>query len=408
MTTACLTETHDGSGSSSGKSQAGLFQARIASNKALSQQNLTDAHDSNEDFDFEALSAFEDVVSSEGSVDSGGSDETVVSDFDELEEVSEGELSFDDQSQPPSPVLLSTTSELTLTRDNVVMKNHHGSQLVGATVKESRAHGTTTTLEEAMDTQDMDETNIFSDEDCIADVVDYPQQVGTENNITNLVAGTALSCDETEQHVPGRWEQAKKPNDDSSDDDMSHTSDKEWTEMSFESPEFLYGNNSTPCVHTRHPTSKYTTISQEKHNILPLSVEKYDDNTEDTDNTEICKVTHCQALELRTDSAFDSLEDYDETLSVSEFETIQVVSATDTLTICNNQNAMPSTNDENNIMDSSQKMLTQECTLVGSAEFRMRDVSKKLEIVSDTEGGVLTCDVTDDDFCWDSEHVIES
>lgn len=462
----------------------GLFQARIASRviQSQSQYNSADDCNRNEDFDFEALSSFEDVRSlRDSSVASDSDDETVASDFDELRGVSDRELSFCDQSpRSQSPLLLSTSTSThtmhELPHSNIAAAQNH-SISVAATAE--GIGGTTTvsmdvdnsTIAMSMDidnTASQDETNFFDNEDCmtgstiismqdfdtcttrqtylqnvcnharktlIAANVDCDQHIpekleeaqkwisdcciddcevshlsdrewtelsfaspeflhGNKNCSKSAVMCTSAhpitSSPNSEQHVPGRLEEAKQTTDDIMDDDeMSHLSDKEWTELSFASPDFLRSNNGGPnsttsaSMYATHPTDTKTA----EHCILHPNLKQLTEKTNNQDNCEATLSSH-----LHNSTAFDLLEDYEETLSMT----------IDSDAVNSNQ---ASTSDSRNSTCVVRSSCDQSTSYNGIFLCDHDTYGEIAERGGLREGALLTCvdiDITEDDFCWES------
>ena len=351
-----------------------LFQARIASNVhvaevGVSQQTQLDNYDSSEDVDFETLSSFDDTALGESGTGDLDSDETAVSDFDVLEGVSEGELSFSDESQLPSPPMLTNKAVL--------------SHLRYGHTPSAEATTNNVILTESMDTK---ETDDFGELSCVSDGDDtasYPMN----SQITNSTAEQALShslCAQEEmvaalpssvcsQHIPGTPEQAKTC--DHSDDNSSCLSDKEWTELSFTSPLFLLcgkgGNDSirgTYAVATSQPQ------------ILP-AVECWTTNT----HTQV----HGYDLQQHTNSqkkrAFAHLGDYEHTLGEDN-------------TMCTDPYTTSSVRGSMALCGESQI----EVRTPTHEDVRCKD-GEATQLISDSQDISVTCDITDDDFCWDSE-----
>lgn len=360
---------------------AGLLQARVASNAMLTQQTLDDHSTSSEDHDFEALSTFEEFCV-EGGTMSSDSDQTVVSNFDDLEGVSEGELSFSDQSQPPSPPLLSTTCMPGSTHNETAQNNNI---FVGETANST----TDATPIEPMDTEctaTHDETNCFSNKDNCS--MSTPQDMdSTTDQATSwsictqsgdhLAAGLAVASPEHTQQIPGMWEQAK---DDDGDDELSHLSDKEWGELSFESPVFIQatnrGSDSTKPAYAT-PFSNTSTATQ--HKILSPDTE-YSTEACHSEENELTQATRTEAChselpklttDIRTNSAFGCLENYEDTVSEDD-------------TICVHPVVPQLRQNHGNLCGP---------TLTCAAVMGLATHSEEL----------LTCDVTDDDFCWEIE-----
>lgn len=378
---------------------AGLFQARIVSNTALTQQTFDDNSNSSDDFDFEALSTFEEIPP----VVASGSDKTVISDFDELEGVNEGEMSFSDQSQPSSPLILSTIP----TSKNVTEKNYTRISVGGT------ANSAGVTPAEPMDTEhtataSLDETNCFSDEDTcdtlcpkvmLQDMDSTTSQNATQQSVytpeedNGLTAALSVAGQEYDQHIIGMWEQAKKPTscyddeDDDDDDKLSHLSDKEWTELSFQSPVFLQAENrdncSIPFTRNAYPTSQPHTlppgaecwIVHTAGQGVPNGLTQLIWQTE-TGNSETQMLT--QTTDLQRNSAFDCLENYKDSLSEDD-------------TMCTQKVVPPLSKDDGDL-----------CGITHTST--PREVSCEVAIGMATQNdGLLTCDVTDEDFCWESE-----
>lgn len=369
-------------------SQSGLFHARIASKLTASQKTGTDDYtQSSEDLDFEALSNFEDTTSQDGTT--SDSDETNISDFDELEGVSEGELSsFSDQSQSLSPPLLDSTKTTTLLKFSVAHES-------APTSFEVAVDNVSAIRVEPMDTscEDFDEGNCHSDEDgtmcspmlVCRDMNSPSGQISSQKHHSSLSCtqgvGDKLTaalpdsgCDE--QHIPGTHEEAKKPKDEGDDDTMSHLSDKEWTELSLESPVFMqggYGNDT--LVGSKQCCNVGTAISCTQRCILPT-----------VGHGETHGFTN--SAQSQNNSAFDCLEDYEDTLSQSEDETICV----DALVTPANHN---STQSSDTICSDS--MLTRTDSLCENAEVR----GMAPEPIATCSTSPLTHDITDEDFCWE-------
>ena len=366
-------ETHE-------SSQSGLFQARVASNLTASQKSgIDDYTDSSEDHDFEALSNFDDLSSQDGTT--SDSDETTISDFDELEGVSEGELSFSDQSHPQSPLLLGSTKT---TLSNVV----NISPPTCISLEDARANAIAVPIE-PMDTgcEDRDKENCCSDNDSTmcSPVLAYQyvnSPISLRTNCTESVGGDLIAalpnseCEE--QHIPGTREEAKKPEDegDTDNDTMSHLSDKEWSELSFESPVFVQGGNGNNALvgHTQCCKVGTARVGTQQQCILP---------------TVTCDETgqFTNSIQLRKNSAFDCLEDYEDTLYQSEDETLCVDASA------------PHMHSSIRLSDTtcSDTMLTRRdspCEKDGTAP------AAELSATS-TTSPLSTHDITDEDFCWD-------
>ena len=371
-------------------SQSGLFQARIASNLAASQITGIDNYtESSEDLDFEVLSNFEDLSSQDETT--SDSDETIISDFDELEGVSEGELLFSDQSQPSSPLLLGSTKAIL---SNFIQLDHERSPTpLGVTI----AMGNAIPIE-PMDTicedkANFDERNCYRDEDstmCSPMIVcqDVNSPSGQISSLTHSSICTQANGDDliaafpnseyTEQHIPGTHEQAKELKDDGDTDNdaMSHLSDREWTELSFESPVFIQpgsGNNASVGSTVTRCCNITGTATCTQRCVLPTVT-----------HGETHRFTN--STQLQNNSAFDCLEDYEDTLSQSEDETI----CADALvtTAYHNSTELSDTTCSNT-------MLTSLCEN-GAV---MRGVAP--ELVATCTTSPSTHDVTEEDFCWE-------
>ena len=334
-----------------------LFQARIASNLAASQK--TRINDSSEDLDFEALSNFEDSYSRDGIT--SDSDETVISDFDELEGVSEGELSFSEQSQPQSPLLL-------------------GSATTNVIQNKSPPSADAIPLE-PMDTScdDKDEGNCYGDEDCtMYSPMLVCRNMSSQAHSSTLCAQNALiaalpnsECEE--QHIPGTHEQAKELKDQGDDnimdnDTMSHLSDKEWTELSFKSPVFIQGGNGNDTsVGSLQCCSVGTAAMCVQWCTLRTVV----------GHGETHRFTNSPLLQ--NNSAFESLEDYEDTLSQCEDETVCV-------------DALVTPADHNSMQWSD--------TTTCSSTVLMA-VAPHQPVSTCTDSPLSTHNITDEDFFWE-------
>lgn len=343
-------------------SQSGLFLARVASNLTSSQKTgIDDYTESSEDLDFDALSNFEDMFSQDNTT--SDSDETIISDFDELEGVSEGELSFSDQSQPPSPLLLGSTKT---TLSNITHKSP-------PTSLEVVQDNTNAIPIEPMDTSCEDKANV-DEGNCCGDEASTMCSPMLACRDTNSPSGQISSQTQSslcmhadgddligalpnseceEQHIPWTHEQVKKPKDecDIDNDSMSHLSDREWTELSFESPVFIQGGNGNDT-----------------------SVGGFTNSTR-----------------LHNNSAFDCLEDYEDTLSQSEDETI-CADAVFT-PACHNSMKSSDTTCSNAVSTHINSLCENGGTTV------VRGVAPVL--VATCTASPLTHDITDEDFCWD-------
>ena len=343
---------------------------------------------SRDDIDFEALCTIEETLSSEGSVASD-SDETTVSDFDELGEVSNGEVSFSNHSQPPSPSLLEKPV-------------HYYNRLVEATDD--------TTYTECMDTVELSESTYFCNEDnktysnCnnmnSASTINQGLLHSVYQQTADCAIAESLPSSEKSQHVPGPREQAKKPSDDdagSEDNSMSlnNLSDEEWSEITFPSPLFLQAVDNGP----NHPTSMisiHSTVAPPSANSTTTTAEycMAQPNSKHV-STEMDFET-CDSTQAHMTSAFDLLEDYD----VALFEEDAI------------------------FMDAKSTSLRQRCEdscacVNGSCHVTAAQRDEKsgaiiergvasqrpvCEPCSCDDDGLLTCEVTDDDFCWESEY----
>ena len=374
-------ETHN-------SSQSCLLQARIASNLAKSQKIETENDtESSEDLDFEALSNFEDISPQDSTT--SDSDETVISDFDELEGVSDGELAFSDQSQPSSPLLLLGSTKTTLRLSSITHDHENPHTSLDHEVAMD------TTPMEPMDTScehkgNFDEVEGYccSDED---NTMCSPMIVFQDRNaprdpissqtqfMCSQVSGddsiAALPDLEREQHTPGIHEQAKKPKDecDTDHDSMSHLSDREWTELSFESPVFIQGGNgnndqiySTDCCNNITGTAT--------QQCIPPTVA----------NDESCE--HENATDFQNNSAFDSLEHYEDTLSQDD-------------TICIDALVTSASHNSTELSSAttcSYAMLARRNDLCEDDGAVVRGVAP--ERITNSP---LTNDITDEDFCWE-------
>ena len=338
-------------------SRSVLLQARIASNLAASQK--TRINDANEDLDFEALSNFEDTYSRDGIA--SDSDETVISDFDELEGVSEGELSFSDQSHPQSPLLL-------------------GSATTNITQNKSPPSADAIPIE-PMDTScdDKNEGNCYDNGDSTmySPMLVY-QNMSSQAHSSTLCAHNdsiaALPNSECEeQHIPGTHEQAKEPEDQGDNnivdnDTMSHLSDKEWTELSFESPVFIQGGNGNDTsVGSLQCCSVGTAAMCVQWCTLPTVVGHGE--------------THrfINSPLLQNNSAFESLEDCEDTLSQCEDETVCV-------------DALVTPADHNSMQWSD----TTTCS-----DTVLMAVAPHQPVSTCTDSPLSTHNITDEDFCWE-------
>ncbi len=344
-------------------SQSGLLQARIASNLTASQKTGIENYDTSEDIDFEALSNFEDTCSQDHSTTSD-SDETVISDFDELEGVSEGELSFSDQSQPRSPILLGYTKTNVMHKSPPTLDNADAIPI------------------EPMDTSCEDtckanfgEVNCYSDEDstmCSPILVcrDMSSPISSRIHSSSLCTqsvGNGLfaalpDSEYEEQHIPGTHEQAKEPKDEGDNilefdnDTMSHLSDKEWTELSFQSPVFIQGGSGNAAsVGSMQRCNVGTAMCAQR--CTPLPTVRHGETHGFTNSTR-----------LQNNSAFDSLEDYEDTLCQCEDETV-----------CVDSLATPASHNGSDTTTCSNTMLTRTCTA----------------------SPLSTHNITDEDFCWE-------
>ena len=338
-------------------SRSVLLQARIASNLAASQKTRT--NDSSEDLDFEALSNFEDTYSQDGMA--SDSDETVISDFDELEGMSEGELSFSDQSQPQSPLLL-------------------GSTMTNVTQNKSPPSADAIPIE-PMDTSrdDKDEENCYGDEDStMYSPMLVCQNLNSQAHFSTLctqndlnVALPSSECEE--QYIPGTQEQAKEPKDQGDNnimdnDTTSHLSDKEWTELSFESPVFIQGGNGNDTsVGSLRCCSVGTAAMCVQRCTLPTVV----------GHGETHRFTNSPLLQ--NNSAFESLEDYEDTLSQCEDETVCV-------------GALVTPADHNSMQWSD----TTTCS-----DTVLMAVAPHQPVYTCTDSLLSTHNITDEDFCWE-------
>ena len=315
-------------------------------------------------------------------------------------------MSFSDQSQPSSPLVLSTMPM----PKNVTGKNNYTRIPIGKT-----ADSAGVTPMEPMDTIDaatasLDETNCFSDDDTcntlspkvmLQDMDPTTSQDATQQSVctpeedNGLTAALSVAGREYDQHsTSGTWQQlAKKPTTcyyDDDDDKLSHLSDKEWTELSFQSPVFLQaenrGNHSTPFTHNVRPTSTAT----QPHTLLPgaecwtvpmtcqgvpngLTQMMYMWQTE-AGHSETQLLT--QTIDLQRNSAFDCLENYDDSPSEDD-------------AMCNPHVVPPSSKDGGDL-----------CGITHTPTGVSCGVSMG---VATQDDGLLTCDVTDEDFCWESE-----
>ena len=335
------------------RSKSSLLQARIASNLAASQKTGIESYDdSSEDLNFEALSNFEDTCSQDGTT--SDSDETVISDFDELEGVSEGEVSFSDQSQPQSPLLLGST------RTNITHETLPSADAIPI---------------EPMDTScdDEDEGNCYSDGDgTMYSPVLVCRNVNSQAHSSSLCAQNDLiaalpnsECEE--QHIPGTHEQAKEPKDQGDNImDNDTMSDKEWTELSFESPVFIQGGNgNNTSIGSLQCCSVSTAMCVQQCTLPTVG---YGETHRFTNSPR-----------LQNNSAFESLEDYEDTLSQSEDETVCV----DALVTSANHNSM-------------QWSDTTTCS-----NTMLMAVAPHQPVSICTDSPLLTHNITDEDFCWE-------
>jgi hypothetical protein len=164
------------------------------------------------------------------------------------------------------------------------------------------------------------------------------------------------------QRIPGTHEQAKEPKDEGdnilNNDTMSHLSDKEWTELSFESPVFIQGGNGNAASvgSTQRCTVGTAMCAQQ---CTPLPTVRHGETQGFTNSTR-----------LQNNSAFDSLEDYEDTLFQCEDETVCV----DSLVTPVSHNSSDTT-----CTTCSNTMLTRTCTA----------------------SPLSTHNITDEDFCWE-------